>query len=65
MIEKYVDQSNNEVTMQAGHIYRITKAELKDKHILGDEGGATVYGVTVTVTEATWSVVDIDAEWKE
>lgn len=65
MIEKYVDQNGASVTMQAGHIYRITKAELKDKHILGDEGGETVYGVTVTVTEATWSVVDIDAEWKE
>lgn len=65
MIEQYTDQNGDPVTMQAGRIYRITKAELKDKHILGDEGGETVYGVTVTVTEATWTVVDIDADWKE
>ncbi|MBS4765993.1 hypothetical protein KG007_07205 [Alistipes sp. kh20] len=65
MIEQYTDQNGDPVTMQAGRIYRITKAELKDKHILGDEGGETVYGVTVTVTEATWTVVDINADWKE
>ncbi len=65
MIEKYVDGNGDEVEMKAGHIYRITEAKLKDKHILGDEGGETVYGVTVTVTEATWTLVDIKAEWKE
>lgn len=64
MISKYVDGDGGEVTFENGKIYRITKAELADGNIIGDEGGNTLYGVVVTVTEATWSIVDIDAVWE-
>lgn len=48
-----------------GTIYRITNVELDDKYIGPNEGGETVYGVEVTVEEATWSVTDIRADWVE
>lgn len=64
MVSKYVDGDGGEVTFENGKIYRITKAELADGNIIGDEGGNTLYGVVVTVTEATWSIVDIDAVWE-
>lgn len=64
MIKKYVDAEGEEVIFENGKIYRITKAELADGNIIGDEGGNTLYGVVVTVTEATWSIVDIDAVWE-
>lgn len=48
-----------------GTIYRITNVELDDKYIGPNEGGETVYGVEVTVEEATWSVTDITADWVE
>lgn len=63
MVTRYVDDAGSPVTFENGKIYRITKAELSDKNIIGDEGGNTLYGVTVTVTEAEWSIVDIKAEW--
>jgi len=64
MVTKYVDADGDEVTFENGKIYRITKAELADGNIIGDEGGNTLYGVVVTVTEDTWSIVDIDAVWE-
>lgn len=66
--KKLKDGSTTEyepVTFQNGKIYRITKAELVDGNILGDEGGNTLYGVEVTVQEASWSVVDIEADWAQ
>lgn len=65
MVTKYVDADGDEVTFENGKIYRITKAELADGNIIGDEGGNALYGVVVTVTEATWSIVDINAEWAD
>lgn len=53
----------DDVTFENGKIYRITEAVLSDENIIGDEGGNTLYGVVVTVTEATWSIVDIKADW--
>lgn len=64
MIKQYVGTDGKEVTFENGKIYRITGAELADGNIIGDEGGNTLYGVVVTVTEATWSIVDIDAVWE-
>ena len=77
MITKYVSATNGNdatkeeieaaagITLEAGKIYRITKAILDDDNILGDEGGNTLYGVTVLVEEATWAVEDIQADWSE
>lgn len=66
MITKYVASGTEEaLTLQAGKVYRITNAILDDKNIIGDEGGNTYYGVTVEVTEATWSVETIDGVWVE
>lgn len=65
MITKYKSTAGSEIILRAGHVYRITNAELEDKNIIGDEGGNTLYGVTVTVTEAEWSVQTINADWAE
>lgn len=65
MITRYKDTAGNDKVLQNGTIYRIVKAELADKNIIGDEGGNTMLGVEVTVVEATWTVETIDAEWAE
>lgn len=69
MITKYKETAENggsEITkFEPGHIYRITSAQLSDENIIGDEGGNTLYGVEVTVEEATWTVKTIDAEWAD
>lgn len=66
MITAYLDNETKEpILLQKGVIYRITSARLEDKHIIGDEGGNTLYGVEVTVVEASWDVKTIDAEWAE
>lgn len=67
MITKYKKTTENGggviTKFEPGHIYRITSAKLSDENIIGDEGGNTLYGVEVTVTEASWVVETIDAEW--
>lgn len=67
MITKYKKTAENgggEITkFEPGHIYRITSAKLTDDNIVGDEEGNTLYGVEVTVEEATWTVETIDADW--
>ena len=65
MITSYKDEAGDPVTFEAGHIYRIKDATLYDKNILGDEEGNTLWGVEVTVVEATWEIVDIEADWAE
>lgn len=66
MVTKYKDATTHEeVTFQNGHIYRIVGATLYDKNIIGDEGGNTLFGVEVTVEEATWTLHTIEAEWAE
>lgn len=67
MITKYYNEDGiTEITkFEPGHIYRITEAKLTDENIIGDEGGNTLYGVEVTVTEATWIVETIKAEWAQ
>lgn len=69
MITKYVapgaGAEGEALTLQAGKVYRIQNAILDDKNIIGDEGGNTYYGVTVEVTEATWTVQTIDGVWVE
>ena len=67
MITSYKQTAENgggQITkFEPGHIYRITSAKLTDENIIGDEGGNTLYGVDVTVTEAQWTVETIGAEW--
>lgn len=65
MITNYKDVDGNSIILKNGHIYRIVKAELEDKNIIGDEGGNTLLGVEVTVVEATWTVETIEADWAE
>lgn len=69
MITKYYTENEEgekvDVTFENGKIYRILSAELKDENIIGDEGGNTLYGVEVKVVEATWTIVDIKADWAE
>lgn len=61
MIKSYNNQEN--FKFEAGKIYRIKDVELADKNIIGDEEGNTLWGVNVTVVEAEWTVVDLNAEW--
>lgn len=63
--KKYNEETKayEDVTFKNGHIYRITSAELTDENIIGDEDGNTLSGVTAYVIEATWSIVDIEADW--
>ena len=63
MITKYMKNGQEIEKFTPGHIYRITSAKLSDENIIGDEGGNTLYGVEVTVTEAFWTVETITAEW--
>ena len=64
VISSYNGQTD--FTFKAGTIYRITNVTLKDKNILGDEEGNILYGVDVTVTEAQWTVAELNnVEWKE
>lgn len=63
MITKYLKDGAEIKEFTPGHIYRITSAKLSDENIIGDEGGNTLYGVEVTVTEAVWTVETITAEW--
>lgn len=49
---------------EAGKIYRINASALTDENIISSENGdAAQYGVNVTVTEASWTVETITAEW--
>ena len=61
-ITKYM-KGGSEIALQNGHIYKITSAEITDDNIVPGEDGEDYYGVTVTVTEATWTVDVITAEW--
>lgn len=63
MITKYTSDGTNDIILQNGHIYRITDVTLNDDNIIPNEDGKEVYGVTVTVTEAEWTPVDIKADW--
>lgn len=56
---------NESFNFEAGKIYRLTDVTLSDKNILGDEEGNNLYGVDVTVKEATWSVTGITGQWVE
>lgn len=64
-ITKFTSEDGSDLTFENGKIYRITKAELTDDNIIGDENGNTTYGVEVTVTEAAWKIVDIAAQWAQ
>lgn len=64
-IKRFKDEGNNTVVLKNGNVYKITAAELVDANIIGDEGGNTLYGVEVTVTEASWTVQTIKADWAQ
>lgn len=63
MITSYKKDGVELTKFEPGHIYRIISAKLTDENIIGDEGGNTLYGVEVTVEEATWTVETITADW--
>ncbi|MBO5811609.1 MAG: hypothetical protein J6Q97_00110, partial [Bacteroidaceae bacterium] len=52
-----------DVTFENGKIYQIKNVTLADENIVGDEENDAIYGVEVTVTEAVWEVVGIEADW--
>ena len=63
MITKYTSDGTNDIVLKNGFIYRIKGVTLNDDNIIPNEDGKEVYGVTVTVEEASWSVSDIKADW--
>lgn len=65
MITKYLDSEGNPVTMENGHIYKITAMELDEPHFIPNEDGGTTYGVVVTVKEAQWQVESVSGVWGE
>lgn len=66
MITRYKEEgTGNEVTFENGKIYQITDVTLADRNIVGDEENNAIYGVEVTVKEAVWEVVGIEADWAE
>lgn len=66
MITRYKQAgTGNDVTFENGKIYQITDVTLADRNIVGDEENDAIYGVEVTVKEAVWEVVSIEADWAE
>lgn len=66
MITRYKEAgTGNDVIFENGKIYQITDVTLADKNIVGDEENNAIYGVEVTVTEAVWEVVGIEADWAQ
>lgn len=65
MITKYMKGKTELTAFEPGTIYQIESASLEDENIIGDEGGNTLYGVTVYVKEAEWTIVPITADWAE
>ena len=63
MITKYNTATQNDITLQNGHIYQITNVTLDPGNLIPDEEGNTMYGVTVTVEEAEWTVETLTGEW--
>ncbi len=63
MITSYKNTQGTTISLENGHIYQITDVELTDDNFIPDEDGNTMYGVTVTVTEAVWSVQSVTGEW--
>lgn len=63
MITKYKDTEGNAIVLTAGTVYRITSAVLGDEYIIAPEGGEEVVGVEVVVTQAQWTVKEINADW--
>lgn len=63
MITKYNTATQNNITLQNGHIYKITGVTLDPGNLIPDEEGNTMYGVTVTVVEAEWTVETLTGEW--
>ena len=65
MITEY-KKNGSPISLQNGKIYRITDVELLDDNIVPDESGQEVqYNVSVTVTEAFWTIRDITADWAQ
>ena len=65
MITEY-KKNGSPISLQNGKIYRITNVELLDDNIVPDESGQEVqYNVSVTVTEAFWTIRDITADWAQ
>ena len=63
MITKYNTATETDITLQNGHIYQITGVTLDPDNLIPDEEGNTMYGVTVTVEEAEWTVKTLTGEW--
>ena len=65
-ITKYKNAEGSEITLENGHIYRITGVELNDENIgPNEEPDENYLAVEVTVEEATWTVETIEAEWEK
>lgn len=65
MITKYLNNAQEEIELENGHIYKITGVTLDDDNIIPDEEGNTLYGVAVTVVEAEWQVETVTGGWVE
>lgn len=64
IVTKYM-KDGKEITLENGHIYQIKGVKLDDDNFIPDEEGNELFGVIVTVTEATWTVEGVDAVWAD
>ena len=72
MITRYksAQDSNTEIALENGKIYKVTGVDnvikLSDSNIIDDEDGeVAAYSLEVTVTEATWTLETIYADWAQ
>lgn len=67
VVNSYKD-GGNDVTFEAGYIYRVTSLTLTEDNLATREDGSDVgveYAIQVEVTRATWNVLDVTGSWSK
>lgn len=65
IVTNYLNEEGTPITLENGHIYQIKNATLDAENLIPDEEGNNLYGVTVTVVEAVWTVHTVTGDWVE
>ena len=65
MITSYNTDGSTPITLENGKIYKVTAIALDDKYIVSDEENNTTYNVSVTVTEARWTIQEVNGSWAQ
>lgn len=65
MITSYNTDGHTPIALENGKIYKVTAVALDDKNIVSDEENKTTYNVSVTVTEARWTIEQVNGSWAQ